>query len=162
MYLQICWTFCFFFFFFQIKRFVMESAKSLHDFHRTLINHSFRYFLSKKQSPIGKHDFSDRNMLFEFNILNCNFVYQANVKGNKSCIQSRLNFDSSLGINCGDELQLFTPANTKMWNSESSLLFNFVLLFNVSCNNVLKIYQMHFVLPLMLLWGDDSYLKMHL
>jgi len=100
------------FFSFQVKRFVMKSAEGSCGFYRTMINHFFGYFLSRKPGPFRRFDFSGRNMFFEFNILKCNFVCQANVKGNRSCIQSRLNFDSSLRINLADELHFFTLANT--------------------------------------------------
>lgn len=90
----------------------MKSAEGSCGFYRTMINHFFGYFLSRKSGPFRRFDFSGRNMFFEFNILKCSFVCQANVKGNRSCIQSRLNFDSSLRINLADELHFFTLANT--------------------------------------------------
>lgn len=105
----------------------MKSAEGSCGFHRTMINHSFGYFLSRKPSPFRRFDSSGRNMFFEFNILKCNFVCQANVKGNRSYIQSRLNFDSSLRINLADELHFLTLANTDVKFKKYILCFFFSL-----------------------------------
>lgn len=93
-------------------------------------NHDKSFFwilLSRKPSPFRRFDFSGRNMFFEFNILKCNFVCQANVKVNRSYIQSRLNFDSSLRINLADELHFFTLPNTDV-KFKNCILFYFFFL----------------------------------
>lgn len=114
----------------------MKSAEGSCGFYRTMINHFFGYFLSRKPGPFRRFDFSGRNMFFEFNILKCNFVCQANVKGNRSCIQSRLNFDSSLRINLADELHFFTLANTDV--KFISIFAFFVLVCVVQEGGILK------------------------
>lgn len=93
-------------------------------------NHDKSFFwilLSRKPSPFRRFDFSGRNMFFEFNILKCNFVCQANVKVNRSYIQSRLNFDSSLRINLADELHFFTLPNTDVKFKNCIFFFFFSL-----------------------------------